>query len=229
MDKQTKSKERVKDFGEVFTNPREVNAMLDLVKDESYRIDSTFLEPACGTGNFLVEIIDRKMKTIEKANIVNQDDWESHVLVTVGSIYGIDIQEDNCQESRARMLEIVKEYYQKAYQANQRNSFIEAIKYIMDKNIILGDGLTGLQVGEANKDKPIMFSEWNVIARDNIIRKDFEMNKMIAHNKNEESRKKIESSQGSLFALMGPQPESEPDELEPSKITEYAENSVFSL
>ena len=63
---QIKSKERVADHGEVFTNEREVNAMLDLVKDESFNVESTFLEPACGDGNFLIAILDRKLRKVEE-------------------------------------------------------------------------------------------------------------------------------------------------------------------
>lgn len=98
MQSQIKSKERVKKFAEVFTNPREVNAMLDLVKDECVKIDSTFLEPACGTGNFLVEILKRKLKVAKS---------DAERIIALGSIYGIDIQLDNVKTSRQRMLSLI--------------------------------------------------------------------------------------------------------------------------
>ena len=74
--KQVKSKERVAQHGEVFTNDREVNAMLDLVKQETERIESRFLEPACGDGNFLAEILRRKLEVVTKLYKTNPFDWE---------------------------------------------------------------------------------------------------------------------------------------------------------
>ncbi len=99
--KQIKSRQRVAQHGEVFTNPREVNAMLDLVRDESFRLDSRFLEPACGDGNFLIEILRRKLSLIE--NIKSQTEWEFKSLIAVGSCYGIELLEDNAEACRLRL------------------------------------------------------------------------------------------------------------------------------
>ena len=198
---QVKSKDRVKDFGEVFTNQREVNAMLDLVKDESYRVDSRFLEPACGNGNFLVTILERKLETVKKEHSVNQVDFEKQALVAVSTIYAIDIQEDNCQESRHRLLEIVENVYNKAYPESQNGYFLNAVKHLLDKNIIHGDGLTGLR--EETDGDPIVFSEWSFDYEDLKV-KEFTMNDMVAHGKreaaNEENMKKESNS---LFNLGG--------------------------
>jgi len=95
-----KSKERVAQYGEVLTPPEIVNAMLDLVKQETERIDSRFLEPACGTGNFLTEIFKRKLKIVEDRYKKNQLEYERYAVLAVSSMYGIDIQEDNVQECR---------------------------------------------------------------------------------------------------------------------------------
>ena len=98
---QIKSKQRVTDHGEVYTHQREVNAMLDLVKHETERIDSRFLEPACGTGNFLVEILSRKLVVVKTKYAKSQLEFERYVMIAVGSIYGIDILHDNitaCQQ-----------------------------------------------------------------------------------------------------------------------------------
>ena len=103
--KQIKSRQRVADHGEVFTNPREVNAMLDLVRDESFRLDSRFLEPACGDGNFLIEILRRKLSLIE--NIKSQTEWEFKSLIAVGSCYGIELLEDNAEACRLRLFNYV--------------------------------------------------------------------------------------------------------------------------
>ena len=89
MAEQVKSKQRVADHGEVFTNEREVNAMLDMVKQETERIDSRFLEPACGDGNFLAEILRRKLAVVTQRYGKNPRDWEKYAFVAVGSIYGV--------------------------------------------------------------------------------------------------------------------------------------------
>ena len=114
-DNQVKSKKRVTDHGEVFTSEREVNAMLDLVKQETERIDSRFLEPACGTGNFLVEILRRKLKILENRYKKSQLEFERYTVIAISSIYGVDILEDNVVECRNRLFEIFDEKYTSFY------------------------------------------------------------------------------------------------------------------
>ena len=111
-----KSKDRVQDLAEVYTNAREVVAMLDLVKDVRY--DSTFLEPGCGNGNFIVEILSRKFKLLKNLQEVKQlkkvgifDELEFRLLLSVASIYGIDIDEENIDECKARMFSLIEEFY----------------------------------------------------------------------------------------------------------------------
>lgn len=219
---QVKSKERVKDHGEVFTNKREVNAMLDLVKDESYRVDSRFLEPACGNGNFLVEILNRKLKTVQEVHSEDIADLQKYIFIAVGSIYAIDIQEDNCQESRHRMYNIVESFYSDLC-LNNDEAFLSAIKKVLEMNIILGNGLTGLQVDEDNldgyADRPIVFSEWTFKGTE-ILRKDFEMNAMITHNQKKETDKKVKSV--GLFGMIDVESESNTnDELTPLNTHTY--------
>src|SRR5262245_26188957 len=103
MDKQVISKQRVAKHGEVLTGRREVNAMLDLVKWEPDRIDSRFLEPACGTGNFLIEVLERKLRVVEARYAKSQLDYERQAVLAVSSIYGIDILEDNVRQCRQRL------------------------------------------------------------------------------------------------------------------------------
>src|SRR5947209_1632607 len=81
------SKKRVADHGEVYTRPREVNAMLDLVKQETERIDSRFLEPACGHGNFLAEIVQRKLRVVESRYARSPLEHERYTLLAVSSLY----------------------------------------------------------------------------------------------------------------------------------------------
>ena len=113
MEKQIKSKKRVADHGEVFTAEREVNAMLDLVKNETERIDSRFLEPACGDGNFLVEILRRKLEIVEKEHkptgkISGQryEDYERNAIKAIMSIYGVDLLQDNVIACRERLFNV---------------------------------------------------------------------------------------------------------------------------
>ena len=106
MNKQARSKQRIADHGEVFTAEREVNAMLDLVKQETERIDSRFLEPACGNGNFLAEILRRKLAVVKSRYGKNADDYERYAVIAVTSIYGVEILQDNAQECRERLFEI---------------------------------------------------------------------------------------------------------------------------
>lgn len=138
---QIKSKERVKNFGEVFTAKKEVEAMLDLVKNEACRIDSRFLEPSCGNGNFLVAILERKLKTIV-ANFKSSSDYEYKVFLALSSIYGVDILADNVEVAKNRMFDIVCNYWNKSLGAVPVHIKSE-IKRILDKNIIQGDFLNG--------------------------------------------------------------------------------------
>src|SRR5690554_6185883 len=113
INKQVKSKKRVADHGEVFTAEREVNAMLDLVKDETERIDSRFLEPACGDGNFLAEILRRKLSVVNKQYGKNLPDYERYSILALSSIYGVDLLEDNIEDCRERLYDIWEKDYLK--------------------------------------------------------------------------------------------------------------------
>ncbi|MFN5610155.1 MAG: SAM-dependent DNA methyltransferase, partial [Pseudanabaena sp.] len=115
-EKQVISKQRVTDHGEVFTNQREVNAMLDLVKQETERIESRFLEPACGTGNFLAEILERKLQVVQMRYGRVQLEYERNAVLTVSSIYGVDILEDNIQECRDRLFNIFNQKYTELFE-----------------------------------------------------------------------------------------------------------------
>ena len=170
-DNQVKSKKRVTDHGEVFTSEREVNAMLDLVKQETERIDSRFLEPACGTGNFLVEILRRKLKIVENRYKKSQLEFERYIVIAISSIYGVDILEDNVVECRNRLFEIFDEKYTSFYKTKCKEECRTSIKYILDRNILRGDALTLKTVGKDNQ--PIVFSEWSAVNGSMIKRRDF--------------------------------------------------------
>jgi hypothetical protein len=108
---QVKSKKRVNDHGEVLTSEREVNAMLDLVKDETERIDSRFLEPACGDGNFLAEILRRKLQAVKNSYNNNHLEHEKYAILAFTSIYGIDILLDNVEDCISRLFNIFNDEY----------------------------------------------------------------------------------------------------------------------
>ncbi len=175
--KQVVSKRRVSDHGEVFTAEREVNAMLDLVKQETERIDSRFLEPACGTGNFLIAILRRKLIVVEKRYKKNQIDFEKYAVIAVSSIYGIDILEDNLVECRTRLFNIFDERYTKLYKTKCKNECRDTIKYLLNKNILHGDALTLCRVDD--KAKPIIFSEWSAVNDSMMKRRDFTMDNLV--------------------------------------------------
>ncbi len=137
-DKQVKSKKRVADHGEVFISEREVNAMLDLVKQETERIDSRFLEPACGTGNFLVEILRRKLAVVESRYKKNQLEYELYAVIAISSIYGVDLLQDNVEEARIRLFDIFNEKYTAKYKNNCKEECRASIKFILERNILRG-------------------------------------------------------------------------------------------
>ena len=171
MESQVKSKQRVADHGEVLTGAREVNAMLDLVKAETERIDSRFLEPACGTGNFLAEILRRKLRVVEGRYGKSQLDYERYAVLAVSSVYGIDILEDNARECRQRLFDIFDEAYARLFKEQTQDRCRKAIRYILERNIIHGDALSLKTVGD--KPRPIVFSEWSPVNGSMLKRRDF--------------------------------------------------------
>ena len=180
MDKQIISKKRVADHGEVLTGKREVNAMLDLVKQETERIDSRFLEPACGNGNFLAVILERKLAVVEKRYGKSQLDFERYAVLAVSSIYGIDILEDNVRQCRHRLYGVFDcDYYSRLFKNRAKNKCREAVRFILDRNIIWGDALTLKTVGE--QPGYIVFSEWSPVNGSMLKRRDFTFHGLLAH------------------------------------------------
>ena len=167
---QVKSKKRIADHGEVFTAEKEVNAMLDLVKQETERIESTFLEPTCGNGNFLVEVLRRKLKVVTDRYKKSQFEWERYSVIAISSIYGVDFLEDNCQECRDRLFNIFNDYYIRLFNQDCKEDCRRSIKHLLKRNIIWGDAL---DFTNPVTKQPIIFSEWKPINGTMIKRKDF--------------------------------------------------------
>ena len=168
---QVKSRQRVSDHGEVFTSSREVEAMLDLVKQETERIDSRFLEPACGHGNFLAAILTRKLNVVEERYKRSQLEFERYSILAVGSIYGIDLQPDNVKEARERLLGIFTERYSRLFRSEVKADCIRSIRFILGKNIVVGDALE-MTIAKGS-DVPIVFSEWSLVNGSSVKRRDF--------------------------------------------------------
>ncbi|MCL2293624.1 MAG: SAM-dependent methyltransferase [Spirochaetes bacterium] len=172
---QTKSKQRVLDHGEVFTAEREVNAMLDLVKQETERIDSRFLEPACGTGNFLAEILRRKLAVVKSRYGKNPDDYERYAVLAVTSIYGVDLLQDNVDECRIRMFDIFNKEYAAICGIWATDETREAVRHILKHNILCGDALTL----KTSTGQPIAFAEWSAVNSCLLKRRDFRLDQML--------------------------------------------------
>ena len=175
--KQIKSRQRVADHGEVFTNPREVNAMLDLVRDESFRLDSRFLEPACGDGNFLIEILRRKLSLLQ--DVKSQTEWEFQSLIAVSSCYGIDILPDNAEACRTRLEEYVLSQHPASERLPVDSPYLLSLRYMLQKNIVCGDALTY----RTAENKPIVFCEWTPIAGSmQFSRRDFQFDFLVTQS-----------------------------------------------
>ena len=184
MAKQVKSKQRVADHGEVFTAEREVNAMLDLVKQETERIDSRFLEPACGDGNFLPEILRRKLAVVKANYRRNPADYEKYAVIAVTSIYGIDILQDNVEACRERLFGIWNEEYTANCKKEANDECRETLSFNLSRNILCGNALTLKQVDSQGQDteQPIIFSEWSVVLGSTVKRRDFRLDVLMREN-----------------------------------------------
>ncbi|MBK8164562.1 MAG: SAM-dependent DNA methyltransferase [bacterium] len=182
-----RSKQRVADHGEVFTPAWMVDAMLDLVGGETERIDSRFLEPACGSGNFLVRILQRKLAAVDLK--FGQSDFERrhYALLAVMSAYGIELLADNIAECRANMLEVLADYLK----LDVQDELNRAAAYVLSQNIVHGDALTM----RTRDDQPITFAEWGYLGKGKFQRRDFRLHALAMSS--------TFTAEGSLFAHLG--------------------------
>jgi len=178
------SKHRVARYGEVLTPKHIVDAMLDLVKQETERIDSRFFEPACGTGNFLLEIMERKLRAVESRYGKSQLEYERYAILAVSSIYGIEILEENAEECRKRLFDVFDSAYTRLFNSKAKEQCQEAVRYILKRNIVHGDALTLKTVGE--NPQPIVFSEWSLVNGSMIKRRDFAFHGLVSHGSRRE-------------------------------------------
>jgi hypothetical protein len=162
-----RSQKRVADHGEVFTPPWMVEAMLDLVKSETERIDSRFLEPACGSGNFLVRILRRKLAAVELKYGKSEFERQHYALLALMCIYGIELLPDNIAECRANLLQILAEYLN----LDGASTLYRAASYVLSQNLVRGDALKMRTDG----NEPIIFAEWGYLGKGKYQRRDFRL------------------------------------------------------
>ena len=194
--KQIKSRKRVVDHGEVFTNEREVKAMCDLVNDETQRIDSRFLEPACGDGNFLAEILDRKLAVVKKKYRRSVMDFEKNSLLAVSSLYGVDIMMDNVIVCRERLFKIWDKQYKAVCKKECSEDMRDSIRFILSKNIVCGNALTLHEVDENGNDTedPILFSEWGFVTGPQLSRSEYTFDEILKQNENPKQGTNVQES-----------------------------------
>lgn len=182
-----KSKRRVADHGEVFTPPWLVEKMLDLVKGETERIDSRFLEPACGSGNFLVPVLQRKLAAVDAKYGKSAFEKKHYALLALTSLYGIELLADNIAECRANMLAVFAEYLG----LDDADELYRAASHILSLNLIHGDAMT---MKGADGD-PIVVVEWAYLGKGKFNRRDFRLDVLTGMSKFKEER--------SLFSGLG--------------------------
>lgn len=185
--RQVRSRQRVADHGEVFTPSRMVESMLDLVKEETERIDSRFLEPACGSGNFLVEVLRRKLASVELK--FGESDFEKrhYALHGLMCIYGIELLGDNIADCR----DILREVFAAYLDVDESDDLYQAAIYVLSQNLVHGDALTML----TNTGEPITFAEWGYLGKGKFQRRDFCFDTL--------TQSAAFSQEGTLFAELG--------------------------
>jgi N-6 DNA Methylase len=182
-----KSKRRVADHGEVFTPAWMVEAMLDLVKDESERIDARFLEPACGSGNFLIQVLRRKLAAVERKFGKSDFEKRHYALLALMCIYGIELLADNIAECRSNLLEMMADYLN----LEEANDLHGAAAYVLSQNLIQGDALT-MRTWDG---QAITFAEWGYLGKGKFQRRDFRLDVL--------TQSAAWSEQGTLWANLG--------------------------
>lgn len=182
-----KSKQRVADHGEVFTPAWMVEAMLDLVKGEAERIDSRFLEPACGDGNFLVQVLRRKLAAVELKYGKSDFERRHYALLALMCLYGIELLTDNIAECRANLLAIFAEYLN----LDLSDDLYRAAFYVLSHNLVHGDART-MRTHDA---LPITFAEWGYLGKGRFQRRDFRLDVLTGAS--------AYSQEGDLFANLG--------------------------
>lgn len=188
-----KSRQRVSDFGEVFTPSWMVEDMLNLVKDETARIDSRFLEPACGSGFFLTSLLRRKLTTVQHKHGKNEFEKRHYAILAIMCIYGVELQEDNVDECRSNLLGIFDAFFGPSI----TEDIHDAAEYVLSQNIICGDALSmrTLKTDNNSIEEAITFPEWGYLGKGKFQRRDFRFDAL--------TQMSAFSEEDTLFADMG--------------------------
>lgn len=160
-----KSKQRVADHGEVFTPAWMVEDMLGLVKDETERIDARVLEPACGSGNFLVPVLLHKLVTVQVRHGSSEFEKRHYALFALMCTYGIELLADNAQECRDNLSAVLNRFLD----VDDESEWARAARKVLEVNIVQGDALTMT----ISSGKPITFPEWGYLGKGRFQRRDF--------------------------------------------------------
>ena len=199
---QIKSKQRVIDHGEVFTAKREVNAMLDLVEPMASSITATVLEPACGEGVFLVEMLNRRLETLKAFGFSGY--WlQWQILRAVSALYGVDIQADNVATTRENLVNTCRTWMM----ANGESiipGFSRGLSEIVKLNIVAGDTLAAKTIG----GRQLAFSEWSFEKNGMIFRMEYPYEELLA-NGGESTRKHRKYSYHWMKFVETPNPDAE--------------------
>lgn len=185
-----RSRERVAAHGEVFTPPHLVEAMLDLVKPETERIDARFLEPACGSGNFLVAILRRKLAAVDAKYRRQPFQRRQFALLALMCLYGIELLDDNVAECRLNLLELFADHLE----LTEDDELTRAAAYVLTQNIVHGDALSM----RACDGSHLIIPEWGALGRGKFKRRDFRLESLTQARRYEEEAR-----------FFGPQPKHE--------------------
>ena len=183
-----KSRDRVSEHGEVFTPPWLVEVMFDLVKEESMRIDSRILEPACGSGRFLEVALVRKLRTVKERYGDSGFEFRQKSILALMCLYGIEKLSDNAEECRSNLIKILNDFFP---EINIDDDFFQACEFVVSKNIIEGNAMTL----EKSDGGPILFPEWAYLGRGKFQRRDFSLKTL--------EKNSIVKSKDSLFSYFG--------------------------
>lgn len=213
---QVKSKDRVRDHGEVLTNEREVYAMLELVGHETERIESRFLEPACGTGNFLLPVLEQKLARVKKVYGRSQIEFERMAVIAVGSIYGVEILSDNAMECRERLFMLFDDFYTTQYKKKTKEQLRDSVRFVLDRNIVVGDAL---DLRHPETKEPIIFSQWSLVVDSKVKRHDYLFEELIP----------VEAADNTLFFDPSFQSDTNEPTFIPKSVKEYPLTHVLRL
>jgi len=178
-----KSRQRVADHGEVFTPSWMVEDMLDLVKFETDRIDSRFLEPACGSGNFLKSVLNRKLAIVQSKFGKSEFERNHQAIFALMCIYGIELLQDNIEECRSNLLKI----FNSNLKISENDILSRAAASVLMANILQGDALTLTR----SDGQHIEFPEWGYLGKGKYQRRDFRFDSLTQRG----------SIEGTLFEL----------------------------